>query len=88
MSPVLTVILFSILAVGVFVLGMSLTLIFKGHNIDSEISTNRHMQERGIKCAVQQSREDMADADCRDVGCRGNCSACDIEGNPLDHKSK
>ncbi len=88
MSPVLTVILFSILAVGLFVLGMSLTLIFKGHNIDSEISTNRHMQERGIKCAVQQSREDMADADCSDIGCRGNCSACDIEGNPLDHKSK
>lgn len=57
MSPILTVILISIAAVGVFVLGMSLTLIFKGHNIDSEISTNRHMQERGIKCAVQESRE-------------------------------
>lgn len=88
MSPTLAVILFSVLAVGVFVLGMSLTLIFKGHNIDSEISTNRHMQERGIKCAVQQSREDSADTDCSDVGCRGNCSACDIEGDPLGHRHK
>lgn len=86
MSPVLTVILLAIAFVGLFVLGMSLTLIFKGHNIESEISTNRHMQERGIKCAVQQTREDMAEADCKDVGCHGNCSACDIEGDPLRHK--
>lgn len=36
----LIIILLAILAVGLFVLAMSLTLIFKGHHIDSEISTN------------------------------------------------
>ena len=35
----LIIILLAILAVGLFVLAMSLTLIFKGHHIDSEIST-------------------------------------------------
>ena len=80
MSSVLTVILISIAAVGLFVLGMSLTLIFKGHNIDSEISTNRHMQERGIKCAVQETREDMGLNDCdSDNICSGNCAGCDID---------
>ena len=41
----LILLLCAILAVGLFVLGMSLTLMIKGHNIDSEISTNKNMQK-------------------------------------------
>ena len=33
---------------------------------------------RGIKCAVQESREDTG-TDCEDLGCKGNCSACDVD---------
>lgn len=50
----LIVVLISILCVGLFVAGLSLTLIIKGHHIDSEISTNKNMQRLGIKCAVQK----------------------------------
>ena len=78
----LVVILFAIGAVGLFVLGMSITIIFKGRFIDGEISTNKNMQKLGIKCAVQETREDIGQADCSDdpsVGCGGNCSACDID---------
>lgn len=80
----LIVIGIAVVAVGFFVLGMSLTLIFKGHHIDSEISTNKHMQERGIKCAVQETREMDGTAACSEEasplqGCSGNCGACDIE---------
>lgn len=74
----------SIVAVGLFVLGMSLTLMIKGHHIDSEISTNKHMQKLGIKCAVQETREMDGTAACSEdasplEGCSGNCGACDIE---------
>ena len=74
----------SVLAVGFFVLGLSLTLLIKGHHIDSEISTNKDMQRLGIKCAVQETREMDGSAACSDnasplQGCAGNCSACDIE---------
>ena len=78
----LVVILFAIGAVGLFVLGMSITIIFKGRCIDGEISTNKNMQKLGIKCAVQETREDIGQADCSDdpsAGCGGNCSACDID---------
>ena len=78
MGTTLTVILIAICAVAFFVLAMSLTLIFKGHHIDSEISTNKDMQRLGIKCAVQESREDTG-TDCADIGCHGNCSSCDID---------
>ena len=71
--------LFALGAVALFVVGMSLTLMIKGHHIDSEISTNKNMQRLGIRCAVQESREDSGQTDCADAGCSGNCSACDIE---------
>ena len=78
LSTILIVIAISIGFVGFFFLGMSLTQIFKGHDIDSEIATNKNMQRLGIKCAVQESREDTG-TDCADLGCHGNCSSCDID---------
>lgn len=80
----LIVILCSVAAVALFVAGMSLTMILKGRNIDSEISTNKNMQRLGIKCAVQETREADGTADCADSGsvlpgCTGNCGGCDIE---------
>jgi len=71
MAAWLVVLLFSVGAVLFFVVGMSLTLIFKGHHIDGEISTNRHMRERGITCAVKDATASSASphsaADCADV---------------------
>ena len=79
MGTTLIVILVAVGAVAFFVLAMSMTLIFKGHHIDSEISTNKYMQRLGIKCAVQETREDMAAESCDDNPCSGNCAGCDIE---------
>ena len=62
----LIVILCAVAAVGLFVVGMSLTLMIKGHHIDSEISTNKNMQRLGIKCAVHETREADGSADCSD----------------------
>ncbi len=86
MAPWLVVLLCTICAVALLTAGMSLTLMIKGHHIDSEISTNKEMQRLGIKCAVQETREADGTADCSSVGatlpgCTGNCGACDI-----DHK--
>ena len=81
----LIVLLAAIAAVALLVAGLSLTLIFKGHPIQSEISTNPHMRRLGIKCAVQEARESEGRAACSEpapgegpAGCAGNCSACDI----------
>ena len=89
MSPLLITILIAIGVVGFFVLAMSLTYLIKGHHIQSEISTNPSMQKMGIKCAVQESREDMGLTDC-DTGsiCSGNCAGCDIDHNEATKKSE
>ncbi len=78
----LIVILFSIGAVAFFGIALSITLMVKGHHIESEISTNPNMKRLGIKCAVQETREDMAAESCDDdTICTGNCAGCDIDHN-------
>ncbi|MBQ5670363.1 MAG: hypothetical protein IIV29_06695 [Tidjanibacter sp.] len=81
MNTIIVVIVASILVVAFFMLGLSLTRIFKGHDIQSEISTNPHMKERGIKCAMQQEREAQMEAmgleSCdTNPDCNGECGAC------------
>lgn len=89
MNQTLIVILAAMAAVALLVVGMSLTLMIKGHHIDSEIATNKNMQRLGIKCAVQEAREAMGAA-CAPPseagaqlpsGCAGNCAACDTVGH-------
>lgn len=61
-------------------LAMALTLIFKGHNIKSEISENENMRERGIKCVIQETRElDGGDAGDCGISCGGDCASCSPE---------
>lgn len=84
MSTTVLVILVAVGAVGLFVIGMSLTLMIKGHHIKSEISDNENMQRLGIKCAAQQMREEeralrgegpcVGDAVCTDHNC-GSCGS-------------
>ena len=84
MSTFLVTMLIAIAAMGFFALAMSLTYLFKGHHIESEISTNKNMQSMGIKCAVQETREDMGLNDCdTDSICSGNCAGCDIDHNEV-----
>lgn len=76
-----------LIAVGVvafFVVGMSLTIIFKGHYMESEIGENRHMKARGIRCASQQlargggrvARRFLGRTTGRAPG--GSCSSCTV----------
>ena len=54
MSTWLITFLFGVGAVALFMVGLSITLMVKGHHIESEIETNREMRKRGICCAREQ----------------------------------
>lgn len=78
MSTTWLVILIAVGVVAFFVVAMSLTLIFKGHNIKSEISENENMRSRGIKCVIQETRElDGAEREDCSLSCGGDCGSCD-----------
>lgn len=77
MASWLIMLIASVVFVGLFALGMSLTLIFKGHHIESEISTNPNMKKLGIKCVVEEAREAQGGAgDCGQTPCDSNCAGC------------
>ncbi|WP_297447582.1 hypothetical protein [uncultured Alistipes sp.] len=81
MSSNTLVFLIAAAAVAFFVLGLSLTIIFKGHYMKSEIGDNEHMKARGIDCASRQIRREeealRGRASAPGEGCSaGGCSSC------------
>ena len=61
MSNLLIIIAVAVVAVGLFVLGLSITLIRKGHDLESDVGSNREMRRRGIECASAQIRREEAE---------------------------
>ncbi len=63
-------------AIGFLVLGMSLTLILRGHHIRSEIADNPEMKKRGIRCAAEEMRA-LENGNDDASGCAaGDCTSC------------
>ncbi len=60
MSSTLLLILITVGAVLLFVLGLSITLIVKGRHLQSEVGENDEMKKRGITCTARQMYEDDA----------------------------
>lgn len=81
MSTTLITVLIAILAVGLFVLGLSITLIRKGRNMESDVGSNREMRRRGIECASAQIRREEAERMGKKSylapGCDGTCGSCE-----------
>lgn len=82
MSILMTV-LAAVIGVGLFVLGLSITLIRKGRNLESDVGSNREMRRRGIECASAQIRREEAERLGRSAYlpglCDGSCGTCAAE---------
>ncbi len=78
-----TVVVITVAAVGLFAFGLSLTLIFKGHHIRSEIGENENMRRRGIKCAIETLRDEAGEAAGR--GC-SECTPTECGGCSVDER--
>lgn len=80
MSATLITILIAIVAVALFVLGLSITLIRKGRNLESDVGSNREMRRRGIECASAQIRREEAERlgnkSYFPTDCDGSCGSC------------
>lgn len=76
MSDFWIIVLMAIGVVTLFVLSVSLTLIFKGRNMQSEIGDNDAMRERGIKCVLHEERKLYGSSNSNGVGSCGVQEEC------------
>ena len=84
----MTTFLIAVCAVAFFMLGLSITLIRKGRNLQSDVGSNDEMRKRGIECASAQIRREEAalrgknaeinlpcgEPECSDCGIPGDCA--------------
>lgn len=63
-------------AVAFMMLGLSITLIRKGHNIETDVGDNRDMKRLGLKCTIEEMSDGVEACPAGDNGC---CSHCDID---------
>lgn len=71
----------TVAALALFVLGLSLTLIFKGRNIQGDVGGNEQMRKRGLECTSAAIRREQAELEGRafeggDFMCNDCCSTC------------
>lgn len=80
MSVILVTLAAAVVAVGLFVLGLSITRLRKGHDLESDVGSNRHMQRLGIECASAQIRREEAARKRQGTAvsdrCDPSCSRC------------
>lgn len=83
MSTTLITLLIAVAAVALFVLGLSITQIRKGHDLESDVGSNREMRRRGIECASAQIRREEAERlggkSHFSVDCDGACGSCSTQ---------
>lgn len=68
----------SIGAVALFMLGLSITLIHRGRNIQGDVGDNDEMKKLGLRCTAEEFGDGRKCPSGVDGGC---CSHCDIECN-------
>lgn len=72
-----TTFLIAIGAVALFIIGLSITLMRKGHNIQTDVGDNDEMRKLGLKCTVEEfGNGEKCPSD--DGGC---CTHCDTDCN-------
>lgn len=83
MPNTLIIILIAIVVVALFVVGLSITIMRKGHNIESDVGSNRHMRAMGLECASAQIRREEAERlghEAPESGlCNSLCDGCSVD---------
>lgn len=63
----------AVAAVALMIVGLSITLMRKGHNIQGDVGDNDKMKELGLKCALKEE----LDTHCQNNDAKGDsCSTC------------
>lgn len=74
----------AVVAVALFVLGLSITIIRKGRPLQGDVGENDEMRKRGLECTTAAIRREEAelrgeDTVGKDYSCGSDCGTCITE---------
>lgn len=80
MNTIWITILIALAVVAFMFVGLALTRIIKGRDLQSDVGNNDHMKAKGLVCASKQFREEEGLSECgEDPTSCGDCGSCDIK---------
>lgn len=67
----------AVFSIAFFILGLSITLIRKGRNLQGDVGENDEMRKRGLECTSQAIRREEAELRGTEYVCTdGDCGSC------------
>lgn len=82
MNSIWITLIIALIVVAFLFLGLALTRMIKGKDLQGDVGNNDHMREKGLVCAAKQFRDEEGISDCGDGVSCGDCGTCE------QHKSE
>ncbi|MEG1553543.1 MAG: hypothetical protein RSB93_04180 [Rikenellaceae bacterium] len=80
MNSILLTLIIALGVVAFMFVGLAITRIVKGKDLQSDVGNNDHMKDEGIICASKQFRAEEAALSCdKDVPCSSDCGTCNTK---------
>lgn len=80
--------LIAVVALGIFMLGLSITLMRKGRNIQGDVGDNTEMKALGLECALKEGGVSGCNPDTESCQDGSTCGTCDKPTNQRDCAEK
>lgn len=79
MNSIWITLIIALIVVAFMLVGLALTRIIKGKDLQSDVGNNDHMKGKGLICAAKQFRDEEGIVECGEDASCGDCGSCSVK---------
>lgn len=79
MNSIWITLIIALIVVAFMLIGLALTRIIKGKDLQSDVGNNDHMKGKGLVCAAKQFRDEEKSVACGEDPSCGDCGSCSVK---------
>lgn len=76
MNSLWLTLIIALVVVAFMLVGLALTRIIKGKDLQNDVGNNDHMKKKGLVCAAKQFRDEEGVVACGEDASCGDCGSC------------